>query len=156
MEDSSVNVCCETGLIDSEEDLGLIGRCFEESSNLSLADRSSLFYMSGYAARKEEIQCSNVNISGLPESEFTEELSRSKLSFPPNDLYDLSLYLYSFFKLRKDKYCTKIYLEAFKEIYSYTGYRVPNERSIIRRFINWFFKAFTTNANDKIKAFEGD
>ena len=156
MEDSSENVCCETGLIDSEEDLDLIERCFEESSNLSLVDRSSLFYMSGYVARKEGIQCSNVNTSGLPESEFTDELSRGKLSFPPNDLYDLSLYLYSFFKLRKDKYCMKIYLEAFKEIYSYTGYRFPNERSIFKRFINCFFKAFTKNANDKIKAFEGD
>ena len=45
MEDSSLNVCSETGLIDTEEDLDLIERCFEESSNLSLADRSSLFYV---------------------------------------------------------------------------------------------------------------
>ena len=93
MEGSSENFCCETGLIDSEEDLDLIERCFEESSNLSLAERSSLFYMSGYVARKEGIQCSNLNISDLPESEITEELSRGKLSLPPNDLYDLSLYI---------------------------------------------------------------
>ena len=72
MEDSSKNVCCETGLIDSEEDLDLIERCFEESLNLSLADRSSLFYMSGYVARKEGIHCSNAKTSGLPESEFKE------------------------------------------------------------------------------------
>ena len=52
MEDRSDNVCCETDLIDSEEDLDLIERCFEESSNLSLADRSSLFYMSGYVVRR--------------------------------------------------------------------------------------------------------
>ena len=31
MEDSSENVCCETGLIYSDEDLDLIEICFEES-----------------------------------------------------------------------------------------------------------------------------
>ena len=72
MEDSSENVCCKTGLIDSEEDVDLIERCLEVSLNLSLADRSSLFYMSGYDGRKEGIHCSNVNTNGLPESEFTE------------------------------------------------------------------------------------
>ena len=92
--------------------------------------------MSGY----EGITCSTENTSDLPESEFTEKLSRGKLSFPPNDLYDLSQYMYSFFKLRKKKGCTKIYLEAFQEIYQFTTCDYSNSNSICRRFVNCFLR----------------
>ena len=107
MEDSDDNVFCKDGLVDSEENLDLVERCFKEASCLSVNEKSTLFYMSSYVACQEGITCSTENTSDLPESEFTEKLSRGKLSFPPNDLYDLSQYLYSFFKLRKNKCCTK-------------------------------------------------
>lgn len=80
--------CCNTNLQDSEEDLDLVQRCLEESSNLSTTGKSSLFYISGYAARKEGIQCSDDFQSNLPESEFTRQLSWGGLSFPPHDLCD--------------------------------------------------------------------
>ena len=152
MEDSDDNVCCKDGLVDSEEDLDLVERCFKEASCLSVNEKSTLFYMSGYVARQEGITCSTENTSDLPESEFTEKISRGKLSFPANDLYDLSQYLYSFFKLRKNKCCTKIYLEAFQEIYRFTTCDYSNVNSICRRFVNCFFKAFTKKENDKIRA----
>ena len=152
MEDSDDNVCCKDGLVDSEEDLDLVERCFEEASSLSVNEKSTLFYMSGYVARQEGITCSTENTSDLPESEFTEKLSRGKLSFHLNDLYDLSKYMYSIFKLRKNKCCTKIYLEAFQEIYQFTTCDYSNANSICLRFVNCFFKAFTKKENNKIKA----
>ena len=76
-----------------------------------------------------DLMKSSLNIHEKRESEFTEKLSRGKLSFPPNDLYDLSQYMYSFFKLRKNKCCTKIYLEAFHEIYQFTTCDYSNANS---------------------------
>ena len=53
------NSCCKTGLQDSEEDLDLVERCFVEASNLSMVEKSTLLYISGYVARNEGIKCSN-------------------------------------------------------------------------------------------------
>ena len=73
--------------------------------------------------KKEDIVCIDVDdVVSLPEeSEFTNQLSRGKLKYPPINLYDLSQCHYALFKLRIAKCCTKIFLKAFKEIHSYTG-----------------------------------
>ena len=79
----------------------------------------------------------------LPEeAEFTLKLSRGKLRLPPLNLFDLSQYYYAFFKSRLKKCCTKIFLEAFREIHEYTGYGFENIDKINRRLCNCFFKAF--------------
>ena len=75
----------------------------------------------------------------LPESEFTTMLSRGLLTHPPQVLYDLALYFYSFFKLRLNKCCTKIFLQAFQLIYLSSGVELENIDSVIRRFVNCFF-----------------
>ena len=112
---SDLNSCCPNlNLQNSEEGLELIEKCFEESSNLTELDKSCLFYISGYVARMEKIEFHSNTMIELPQSEFTKLLSRGKLTFPPLfDLYDLSLYLYTFFKHRNVKCCTKIFLQAF-------------------------------------------
>ena len=104
---------------DTDEDIELVESCFEESSKLSNVERSSLYFISGYITHKENIgvnyeeQCSA--------SEFTTLVSRGRLSHPPPDLFDLSQYLYCFFKLRKRKCCPKIFLQADHLIYDATG-----------------------------------
>ena len=67
------------------------------------------------------------------------------------DLYDLSLYLYSFSKMRRVKCCTKIFLEAFQAIYAFTSYEFPDIESINRRYVNCFLKAFARSACDRVK-----
>ena len=79
-------------------------------------------------------------------------LSRGKLKLPRINLYDLSQYYYAFFKSRNRKCCTKIILEAFKQIYSFTGYDFENVDRINRRLCNSFFKAFVKKASDNVKA----
>ena len=78
-----------------------------------MIDKTTLYYVSGYVARKEGMQCPNDPPSNLPESEFTTLSSRGKLSFPPDTLYDLGLYLYTFFDMHNIEYCTKIFTQAF-------------------------------------------
>ena len=101
------NSCCnQIDLQDSEEDLDCIKRCFEEASKLTMSDKSSLYIMSGYVARKEGIQCLDDTHPNLPELEFTTLLTRGELSFPPEDLYDLSLYVAPRFSYKRSTRCT--------------------------------------------------
>ena len=86
------------------------------------------------------------------EAEFTLNVSRGKLKLPPINLYDFSQYCYCFFKARKNKCCTKIYLEAFSMIHDDTDYSFENVDSIIRRLCNCFFKAFVKKETDMLKA----
>ena len=85
------------------------------------------------------------------EAEFTMNVSRGKLKLPPINLYDFSQYCYCFFKARKNKCCTKIYLEAFSMIYDFTNYSFENVNSIARRLCSCFFKAFVKKETDSLK-----
>ena len=95
------NTCCTQELSSSDEDI-------------NDKERSTLYYISGYVAFKEN---NGVDLSeNLPElsaeGEFLKFVSRGKVSHPPADLFDLSLYYYSFFKSRNPKCCGKVFLEA--------------------------------------------
>ena len=103
---SNENVCCSGDLSDKDEDIEILDYCFSEASNLSESERSSLYFICGYVTFKENLEGAEV-IEHSDESEFTELVSRGKLKHPPIDLYDLSQYLYSFFKIRKPKMLLK-------------------------------------------------
>ena len=79
-------------------------------------------------------------------SEFMELVSRGKLKHPSAELYDLSLYIYTFFKNRKVKCFTEIFLQAFKFIYECTGYTFENIDKILRRYVNTIFNGDTIGA----------
>ena len=49
------NECCATKLEDRDEDLELLDDCFNEASNLSDSERSSLYYISGYITFKQQL-----------------------------------------------------------------------------------------------------
>ena len=150
------NVCCTQGLSASDEDIELVETCFTIASSLNDNERSTLYYISGYVAFKESIGIdSDEKFPEIPvEGEFLELVSRGKLSHPPDDLYDLSMYYYSFFKSRSQKCCGKVFLEAYEEIYHTTDYEFDNISGINRRFSNCFFKAFAKKESSKIKSDE--
>lgn len=143
-------MCCSGDLDDKDEDLELLDVCFSEASNLSESERSALYYICGYVTFKENLEGSNEVLQST-ESEFTEMVSRGKLKHPTSDLYDLSLYLYSFFKMRKRKCCIKIFLQGFQYIHDCSGWKFPNIDKILKRFINCFFKGYATDETDKIR-----
>ena len=84
--------CCKLEMDISVEDMELVDDCFSEASTLNLTEKSSLYFISGYVARKENIPTHNDTVH-LPESEFISLLSGGKLVHPPYQLYDLSLYM---------------------------------------------------------------
>ena len=91
----------------------LLDGCFDNTSNISEKEKSSLYYISGYICRKENLPIEEAPMINLPESEFTEFVSRGKLCHPPRDLYDLSLYLYAYYSSISDRTCLKKVLTAF-------------------------------------------
>ena len=102
--------------------------------------------------KKESITRAEGSTPQTKESEFTVLLSRGKLSHPSANVYELSLYLYTFFKLREVKCCNNIFLQAFHQIYELTHFEIDgNINSILRRFANCFFCAFSRTYNEKKK-----
>jgi len=100
---SGVSDCCK-GMISSEEDQEIMDSCFEISTKLTEIEKSSLYYISGYVAFKEGCSISAPR-SMNDTSEFIDKLNRGCLGYPPPELYDLSQYLYSFFKTKEKKCC---------------------------------------------------
>ena len=94
---SNESVCCAGNLQDKDDDLELLDNCFSEASNLLESERSTVYYICGYVSFKENLPVSDGVVTLSYESEFTELVSRGKLKHPPPELYDLALYLYSFF-----------------------------------------------------------
>ena len=146
--------CCEN-LTENNEALDIIDSCFLISLQLTNLEKSSLYFISGYVAFMEGYAVDIPEIQG-DDSEFLENVSRGKLSHPPSELYDLSQYLFSFFKTREKKCCSKLYLDAYQTIYDTTGVEFENISSILRRFNNCFFKAFAKDINDQEKRSKDD
>ena len=72
------------------------------------------------------------------------------LSHPPSYLYDLGLYLLTYYKQVQDKTCVNRILVAFKEIYVAAHIDIPNSDSVLRRFVNTFTKAFARDETENI------
>ena len=141
--------CCSS-LKDNDEDLEILDSCFESSSHQSDLEISTLYYIPGYVAFKENCAVNVEEIQGN-DSEFLNKVSRGRLGHPPAELYDLSQYLFAFFKTLEKKCCCKLFLEAYETIYEAIQFNFDDILSILRRFNNCFFKAFSRDLNDKLK-----
>ena len=92
-----------------------------------------------------------IDVTFIKESEFVNLVSRGKLAYPNEELFDLSLYLYSYYKSVEDKRCVNKIISAFHKILQFTQYEMDNSNSVLRRFANCFSKAFALKVTDKIK-----
>ena len=76
-----------------------------------------LYYISGCITHIEGLLSSeNVLTESIKESEFTQLVSRGKLSHPSAELFDLSQYLFSYYKSVPVKSCADRLIVAFQEI----------------------------------------
>ena len=128
--------------------------CFENTSSITDNERASLFHIAGYIAFKENTSSTLLKESDIfleADSEFTKLVSRGKLKYPSENLFDLSLYLYGYYKSITDKKCINKLLVAFEIIYNCTAYDIENHPSVLRRFANTFNKAFTKKVTDSVK-----
>ena len=153
-EDRNDTDCCTDDLWDNDYFLDLVERAFHEASNLSGNEKSYLYYVSGYVAKKQDMRCvddDEYDVSLIPESEFTTMLPRGKLRLPPIDLYNLSQYFYACLKLFPRRCCTKLLLQGLEMIQQLSGHDFPDQKRINRRFLNTFLKTYTQRVNDGIK-----
>ena len=140
-------------LEDRDEDIDLLLSCFAMATDLNDEERSSVYYISGYITFKEDMPSVTdfESIECAVGSEFIDLVSRGKLKHPLPELFDLGQYMYAFFKNKKQKCCSKLFVEAYRHIYEVCGYEFGNISGIIRRFNNTFFKGFAKKETDNIK-----
>ena len=86
-----------------------------------------------------------------PDSEFTSLLSRGKLTHPTAELFDLTCVLFSYYK-NSNKECIQHILIAFQQIYECCFLEFNSEQRVLRRLINCFSKAFSSQQSDGIRA----
>ena len=140
--------CCEKPLDDNE--LECLDTCFEDSSELSDLEKSTLYYICGYITHKEGfVSTEIVSSTNAKASEFTQMVSRGKQSHPSEDLYDLSQYLFPYYKSVPEKSCANRLIKGFREICDVAF--LDFETSVLRRFVNSFSKGFAVHSRDKIK-----
>ena len=94
---------------------------------------------------------SKSDVTSEKESEFVTMVSRGNLDYPAEELFDLSLYLSSYYKSKVDKSCVNKILVAFQKILEFTQYGIANSNSVFRRFANCFSKAFASKITDAVK-----
>ena len=136
----------------NEHEIEMLDACFDNSSKLCEAEKSNVYYVSGYVAAKERlsIKTDEVEEKDRKYSEFTSLVSRGKLSYPPSELFDLSCVLYAYYK-EVDKCCINRILVAFQEIYESCHLEYENEKRNLRRFLNTFSKAFSNKVSDGLR-----
>ena len=72
--------CCFKAL--SDEEMDVLDMSVDGSYDLNEIEKASLFYLSGYIAKKEDITLENEKQSEIKESEFLQLLSRGKQKLP--------------------------------------------------------------------------
>ena len=142
--------CCIAPLTESEVEL--LNTCFENLVDIMETERSSLYYICGYIAHKENgLSIDRKDVQSNTASEFTKMVSQGKLAFPKEELFDLSFYLYAYYKSVENKRCTTRLLKAFEMIYDFTNYYMPSHNSVMRCFANCFGKAFSVSSSDHLR-----
>ena len=145
--------CCQTSL--DETELDCLDNCFEMSSKLTESEKSTLYYICGYITHKEgfvqlEIVTPEVCApDNIKPSEFTRLVSRGQLSHPSEDMYDLSQYLFAYYKSVPVKTCANRLIEASQEISDVAFFDF--DTNVFRRFANCFSKGYAVQSSDKLK-----
>ena len=146
--------CCSADL--NENEIFMLDECFQLVDMLTVEEKSVIYYIAGYVAKKDNLAGStdDGHFNETPASEFTSLVSRGKLSHPPDELFDLTCALFSYYK-HVEKTCIKHLLVGFQQIYEAFHLSFESETRILRRLINCFSKAFSKQQSDKIRAEKG-
>ena len=142
-----VSLCCKGSLEDKDHDLELLDDCFSEASNLTEAEISTLYYISGCVTYKEDLETASGNLADLPPgSEFTNMLSRGKLKHPFSDLYDLSKYFTVFSKRENLSVARKSFFKDFASYIEVVGAIMNKARKFCVDF-KYFFQGVRHGSN---------
>jgi len=130
-----------------EEDTTYMDNCLTAVESISELETSALFYIAGYVQKKTgEALATALSTS---DSEFTEMLSRGKLSYPSEELFQFILHCYALFNLLPNSqrrfqcrtYVTKLFVYLPSTLpFTLSGYSI---QPICKTFTNCFFKGIT-------------
>ena len=111
-----------------------------------------MYYICGYVASKSGI---GLNAPKTPKqfkaSEFTQKVSRGLLKHPTEELYELAMVLFSYYKNVVDNSCCRLLLKAFHLIYESSPCHLDNPAEVLRRFVNCFSKGYSIEKTEEIK-----
>lgn len=141
----SQKTCCRTPI--SEEELLLIDDAVEKICDFTETENSALYYICGYITFKENLERSSPLENTV--SEFTEMVTRGRLAYPTQSLYNLGVLLLSLFKSTKPHCCNRFceYSTILFDSYCAT-IQFDNPTHIFRRFGNCFFKGLVKATSD--------
>ena len=133
----------------SDDELSLIDNAPNGAHTLSTRERSLLFYISGFIAKKECLQ-SEPNLQDYidpGDSDFLEILNRGLLTLPPKNLFYFSQASYVFFKRSPPHLCHKKLTYSLLMLQNHF-FNFENPQSICRRMANIFLSGFVRREND--------
>ena len=138
--------CCEAPLSDKEVEL--LDNI--PTSQLSDNEMSTLYYISGYVAAKHSIGI-DAPEQHFEASEFTTNVSRGLLKHPTEDLFELAMSLFVFYKNVEDNSCSKRLLKGFNIIYESSMCDFEAGDRILTWFVNCFAKGYSTQKTEELR-----
>ena len=144
----TLDKCCSSELDDKEIDL----LDAIPSDDLREVETSTLYYICGYISMKTNMGLEAPEINSTV-SEFTNKVSRGALKHPPEELYDLGLRLYTYYKNVELKSCSTRLVKAFTAIFECSFCFLDDAivQEVMRRFVNCFSKGYARMRTEEIK-----
>jgi hypothetical protein len=137
--------CCTTPL--SSIELTACDECHSLASKLSQNVKGSLYFICGYVAKKEKLLHKD-SFTSAAHGEFTRLVSRGKLRYPPDWLFDYACLCFSVFENIPDPSCCTRIVRLFCLIFdSYFVQFTCQPSSIARRLAQCFFKGLVRKTN---------
>jgi hypothetical protein len=138
------NTCCTREDVSSDE-AEIIDDLEKLSLEVSVNERSALFYIAGYIAKKENMEA----VGGIDsdDSEFTRLVSRGRLMYPPAYLFDFCLLCYAFYT-RCPKSCRRELVRIFGTIRDSYADFTENENRVSCRLANTIMSGHVKKVND--------
>ena len=145
----TLDSCCSSELDNIEIDLLDV---VPSLADLEETETSTLYYICGYISMKINIGFDAPEVDSKV-SEFTTKVSRGALKHPPEELFDLGLRLYTYYKSVESKSCSTRLLKAFTEIYesNYSFLDDSTVHDMLQRFVNCFSKRYANLQTEQIK-----
>ena len=118
------------------------------SLGLSSELESTLFFISGYLQHKFDLPAPAVSTDSAPESEFTSLLSRGRLKYPSENLFQFVRLCYTYFDIVYSPVqrlrCVTYFRKLLSFLYSSTPFEIcaPIDR-LCHCIVNCFFKGVT-------------
>lgn len=146
-------ICCTSEFTD--EEIGILDKTVSAQLDLSEEVEATLYFICGYVAKKTQMDQARCNVEKLPpESEFTQLVSRGRLTFPSTDLFQFSRLSYFAFsrlsEIQSFPPCCNRVRRLFLFLLTSTDFDFLCNEKVCQKMANTFFKGFTQLWNTRL------